>query len=217
MTGRPHFARVMVEKGYVSGYREAFDRYLDESAIAYVVRDEPTFEEAVQRLRDAGGLASLAHPMRLGKKSAEEEERTIERMVDAGPAGDRGLALGPQRHGLAALPAAGAQVRTAGDRRFGLPRRSQAGRGARPGRGQPQHPAVGAGESAGTAEAGAPLTVSGPAINSVRRMPSATTLLSAGENAAEVISPASLSPASTLAPRSRCLLRFDGQARQHSG
>ncbi len=84
MTGRPHFARVMVDKGYVSGYREAFDRYLDESAIAYVVRDEPTFEEAVQRLRDAGGLASLAHPTRLGKKSAEEEERTIERMVDAG-------------------------------------------------------------------------------------------------------------------------------------
>jgi len=84
MTGRPHFARVMVEKGYVSGYREAFDRYLDESAIAYVDRDEPSFEEALRRLRDGGGLASLAHPLRLGKKNPDEEKRTIERMVDAG-------------------------------------------------------------------------------------------------------------------------------------
>ena len=84
MTGRPHFARVMVEKGYVKGIREAFDRYLDESAIAYVHRDEPTFEEAVQRVADSGGLASLAHPLRLGKKAADEEERMIESMVAMG-------------------------------------------------------------------------------------------------------------------------------------
>jgi predicted metal-dependent phosphoesterase TrpH len=84
MTGRPHFARVMVEKGFVSGIREAFDRYLDESAIAYVERDEPSFEEAVRRVGEAGGLASLAHPVRLGNKTAEEEERIIERMVSLG-------------------------------------------------------------------------------------------------------------------------------------
>ena len=33
MTGRPHFAQLMVEKGYVKNLREAFDEYLDESAI----------------------------------------------------------------------------------------------------------------------------------------------------------------------------------------
>jgi 3',5'-nucleoside bisphosphate phosphatase len=84
MTGRPHFARVMVGKGYVGGIREAFDRYLDESAIAYVERDEPSFEEAVRRVAEAGGLASLAHPLRLGKRDAVEEERMIATMVGMG-------------------------------------------------------------------------------------------------------------------------------------
>ena len=39
MTGRPHFAQVMVEKGYVANLRrQAFDDYLDESANGYVDR-----------------------------------------------------------------------------------------------------------------------------------------------------------------------------------
>ncbi len=65
MTGRPHFAEIMVEKGYVSGIRQAFDDYLDESAIAYVYRREPSFAEGVRHIRDAGGIASLAHPIRV--------------------------------------------------------------------------------------------------------------------------------------------------------
>jgi predicted metal-dependent phosphoesterase TrpH len=84
MTGRPHFARVMVSKGYARDLRDAFDRFLDESAIAYVDRDEPMFEEAVQRVAAAGGIASLAHPVRLGSRDATEEERTIGRMVEMG-------------------------------------------------------------------------------------------------------------------------------------
>lgn len=65
MTGRPHFARVLVDKGYVATIQEAFDRYLDESAEAYVDRLEPSFAEAVARIRGGGGIASLAHPVRL--------------------------------------------------------------------------------------------------------------------------------------------------------
>jgi predicted metal-dependent phosphoesterase TrpH len=65
MTGRPHFAQILVEKGYVSNLREAFDRYLDESAKAYVHRREPHFAEAVERIRNGGGVASLAHPVRV--------------------------------------------------------------------------------------------------------------------------------------------------------
>jgi predicted metal-dependent phosphoesterase TrpH len=65
MTGRPHFAQIMLEKGYVSNVRQAFDEYLDESAKGYVYRREPKFAEAVQRIRDAGGIASLAHPVRV--------------------------------------------------------------------------------------------------------------------------------------------------------
>jgi len=65
MTGRPHFARLMVEKGYVANLRQAFDDYLDESAKGYVYRREPQFAEGVARVRRAGGIASLAHPVRV--------------------------------------------------------------------------------------------------------------------------------------------------------
>ena len=65
MTGRPHFAQIMVEKGYVTNLRQAFDDYLDESARGYVFRAEPQLAEGVARVRAAGGIASLAHPVRV--------------------------------------------------------------------------------------------------------------------------------------------------------
>jgi len=65
MTGRPHFAQIMLEKGYVATFRQAFDEYLDESAKGYVFRQEPQFAEAVEQIRGAGGIASLAHPVRV--------------------------------------------------------------------------------------------------------------------------------------------------------
>ena len=65
LTGRPHFAQLMVEKGYVSSLKQAFDDYLDESAKGYVYRREPQFSEGVERIRKAGGIASLAHPIRV--------------------------------------------------------------------------------------------------------------------------------------------------------
>ena len=52
-------------KGYVANLRQAFDEYLDESAKGYVFRREPQFAEAVARVRAAGGIASLAHPVRV--------------------------------------------------------------------------------------------------------------------------------------------------------
>jgi predicted metal-dependent phosphoesterase TrpH len=65
MTGRPHFAQILVEKGYVGNLRQAFDEYLDESAKGYVYRREPQLSEGVERIRRAGGIASLAHPVRV--------------------------------------------------------------------------------------------------------------------------------------------------------
>jgi predicted metal-dependent phosphoesterase TrpH len=65
MTGRPHFAQLLLEKGYVGSLQQAFDDYLDESAKGYVYRHEPQFAEGVARIRRAGGIASLAHPIRV--------------------------------------------------------------------------------------------------------------------------------------------------------
>jgi predicted metal-dependent phosphoesterase TrpH len=65
ITGRPHFARILLEKGYVKTVQQAFDDYLADSARGYVDRREPTFREGVERIRGAGGIASIAHPVRL--------------------------------------------------------------------------------------------------------------------------------------------------------
>ena len=84
MAGRPHFARIMQKKGYVSNYREAFDRYLDEEAPAYVDRKEPLLAEAIERLRKAGGVSSLAHPVRLNLRDAAAEEALIAKLAGEG-------------------------------------------------------------------------------------------------------------------------------------
>jgi predicted metal-dependent phosphoesterase TrpH len=68
--GRPHFARLMFEKKYVVSIQEAFDHYLCEGGLAWVERDEPVLEKAVERVAHAGGIPSLAHPGRIsGERS----------------------------------------------------------------------------------------------------------------------------------------------------
>ena len=63
-TGRPHFAQLLVRKGYASGMREAFDRYLDERAPGYVERRDASLENVLRWIREAGGVSSWAHPAR---------------------------------------------------------------------------------------------------------------------------------------------------------
>ncbi len=68
-TGRPHFAQVLVKRGYVSSTREAFDRYLDEKAPAFVERHDPSLGDVLGWIHDAGGLSSWAHPARFFRES----------------------------------------------------------------------------------------------------------------------------------------------------
>lgn len=83
-TGRPHFARLLVDKGYVRDLREAFDRYLDESAPGYVERKDPSLENVIRWIHQAGGVASWAHPVRMVQKSGLPAERLFREMADAG-------------------------------------------------------------------------------------------------------------------------------------
>ncbi|MFT4114631.1 PHP domain-containing protein [Silvibacterium sp.] len=71
--GRPHFAQALLRRGYVSSLREAFDRYLGEGSAAWVERDEPSLAEALARVKEAGGLSSLAHPVRITRNTHELE------------------------------------------------------------------------------------------------------------------------------------------------
>ena len=77
LAGRPHFARLLVAKGYAASIPDAFRSYLDESAPGYVDRDEPSLQEGIRRIHEGGGISSLAHPIRLGKRDHTEEESLI--------------------------------------------------------------------------------------------------------------------------------------------
>ena len=60
--GRPHIARVLMDKHVVASAKEAFDRFLAEGRPAYVPRVLPSPAEAISWIKAARGLAVLAHP-----------------------------------------------------------------------------------------------------------------------------------------------------------
>ena len=67
LIARPHFARVLVARGYVPDNRSAFDLYLDTDEYHdRVERDKPSVRECVETIRAAGGYVSLAHPYQIG-------------------------------------------------------------------------------------------------------------------------------------------------------
>lgn len=71
---RAHFARIMVDKGYVSSVKEAFDKYLGSDGPAYCNRQALTDSEAIRLIKNAGGIAFLAHPHKTKLKGDELKE-----------------------------------------------------------------------------------------------------------------------------------------------
>jgi predicted metal-dependent phosphoesterase TrpH len=84
LTGRPHFAKVLVEKGYAASIPDAFKQFLDESACAYVPRREPSFSEAAAIITSSGGLPVLAHPYKLAGSCSGRFEDLITDFVAQG-------------------------------------------------------------------------------------------------------------------------------------
>lgn len=60
--GRPHIAKLLVEKGYVNSIREAFHIYLAKGKPAYIDRFKISYKETLKLIRDSGGISVLAHP-----------------------------------------------------------------------------------------------------------------------------------------------------------
>ena len=60
--GRPHIAGIMKQKGYVSTINEAFDKFLGTGKPAYVDKYRISCENAVQIIKNAGGIPVIAHP-----------------------------------------------------------------------------------------------------------------------------------------------------------
>jgi predicted metal-dependent phosphoesterase TrpH len=82
--GRPHFAQVLLEKGYVRSFQEAFDRFLKKGASAYVDKLRFTSGEAIHFIREAGGVAVVAHPNTLGINGYQALEALLLQLVREG-------------------------------------------------------------------------------------------------------------------------------------
>lgn len=61
--GRMHLAVILKQKGWVSSTNEAFARFIGEKSAAYVPKLKKTPRETIELIREAGGVAVLAHPM----------------------------------------------------------------------------------------------------------------------------------------------------------
>jgi predicted metal-dependent phosphoesterase TrpH len=82
--GRPHIANVLVEKGYVSTRKQAFDRYLGTGRSAYVDKERLTDQQAIDVVHAAGGLVVLAHPVQLRAESFQALRRLISNLKTLG-------------------------------------------------------------------------------------------------------------------------------------
>jgi hypothetical protein len=61
-TGRPHIAALLKKKGVVKTFDEAFDRFIGNGKPAYVDKYRIDCRQAIQLIREAGGIPVLAHP-----------------------------------------------------------------------------------------------------------------------------------------------------------
>lgn len=60
--GRPHMAEVLMEKGYVETFQEAFNRFIGYHSEAYEKKYTITPDDAIQLIEESRGISVLAHP-----------------------------------------------------------------------------------------------------------------------------------------------------------
>lgn len=82
--GRPHIARLMIKKGFVSSVDEAFDKYLSRGKPAYADKYRAACDEAIRIILDAGGIPVLAHPFLLNPLNDTPLENLIRTLRNMG-------------------------------------------------------------------------------------------------------------------------------------
>lgn len=65
VVGKPHFARVLMEKGYIDDVQEGFDKYFNVEPLKNIKRRSFEPEKIIKLIKKAGGIAVLAHPQSL--------------------------------------------------------------------------------------------------------------------------------------------------------
>ncbi|MDY6764386.1 MAG: PHP domain-containing protein [Halobacteria archaeon] len=79
--GRPHFAEILVERGFVDSISQAFDEYLGRDRPAYVETEKLSYDEVLSVILGAEGVPSLAHP---GRIRSDRVEEIVETLVGSG-------------------------------------------------------------------------------------------------------------------------------------
>lgn len=82
--GRPHIAKLMMKKKYVFSVQEAFDKYLAEGRNCYVERLMPTPQEAINLIKNSGGIPVLAHLMLYKKLNTAQKENLVHELKEDG-------------------------------------------------------------------------------------------------------------------------------------
>jgi predicted metal-dependent phosphoesterase TrpH len=84
VVGRPHFARLLVERGYVRSIQEAFDKLLKKGAPAYVEKMRLSPADSIALIHNSRGVAVLAHPYQLKLPSFEVANALIQDLAAMG-------------------------------------------------------------------------------------------------------------------------------------
>lgn len=80
---RAHYARFLLENGYVKSMSEAFDRYVGDHASCFVPREKVTPAQAISLIRSVDGIPVLAHPT-LYRMSTSRLEALVSELKAAG-------------------------------------------------------------------------------------------------------------------------------------
>ena len=75
--GRPHVAKILVRRKVVKSIQEAFDIYLAKGKPAYMDKVKLGEEDAIGMIKNANGLAILAHPHLMNYNTFEETREKI--------------------------------------------------------------------------------------------------------------------------------------------
>lgn len=78
--GRPHIASVLINKGYVASFKEAFIRYLSDQSLGQIYNEYYSHHKVIESVKKAGGAVVLAHPSNL--YSEDELNELVEAGID---------------------------------------------------------------------------------------------------------------------------------------
>lgn len=79
--GRPHIARILVEKGYADDINAVFQSYMVKGKPGYVKKEKILVDEAIRIIKQAGGISIIAHPVTLNYKTFDNFEKQIQELI----------------------------------------------------------------------------------------------------------------------------------------